>query len=363
MPATDDQEKDPFEGLTLDEDFIKGAEHKEQSARARMLSARWKHTPPQDTGWRAPVTPIKRRRRWQVPVFMLLAAGLVLASLNARALHDWALGKAPGARAADQQVAVPLTASPTAAPPTPILDTTPTMQQPFAGSPADKWPSGANGIALPSAKPVGVFTTSQVAADEQLVKNYLVAAYLDPKTMAGGYPQSALDLLDPQARPDVQQRIDHPTSTNSADILVSRFNPKLAVPLTDVRVEGTVSLSGDGNHGLSIRTDYLYVYASHPVGSTEDVERTIARRIMVFRFFDPNRYQPVAPGRVWLDSWDGFTGNQFCGFTDGYLVPYFQSPQASPSASEANPSGKPVDPYDMSRLPDTVTSCALDSRQ
>ncbi|MEY9874089.1 hypothetical protein ABH931_003583 [Streptacidiphilus sp. MAP12-33] len=367
MPKIDDQPEDPFENLVLDEDFVRAAEHKEASARARMLSSRWKKKPPQDTAWRAPVVPLKRRRkvRWQVPLFVLLAAGLVVVSVNAGKVHDWAYGKAPGPAGAAgdvtrQSVAPALTASPTAAPPTPYADQTPDLRHPFAGSPADTWPSGAAGIALPTAKAVGIFSASTVAKDEQVVKDYLVAAFLDPKTLSGGYPQPALDLIANPAW--AHKLIDHPAPGADAIMIVSRFDPKAAVPVADVRVQGTVSLSGDGDNGLRVRTDFAFVYASHPVGGTE-VERTIARRILTFRFYDPYRYQAVPSGTVWIEGIDGFTGDQLCGFTRGYLIPYFET--AAPSSSAAAgpaPSGSPVDPYDMSKMPDAKSKCSQDTR-
>jgi hypothetical protein len=43
---------DPFEGLVLDEKFVRGAEVKEPAARTRMLSARWRVEPPVDPGGR-----------------------------------------------------------------------------------------------------------------------------------------------------------------------------------------------------------------------------------------------------------------------------------------------------------------------
>ncbi len=59
---------DPFEGLVLDERFVKDAAVKEPGARARMLAARWRVEPPVDPGGRrwAPGegSGAVRRRRW-----------------------------------------------------------------------------------------------------------------------------------------------------------------------------------------------------------------------------------------------------------------------------------------------------------
>ncbi|WTW94749.1 hypothetical protein OG216_15760 [Streptomycetaceae bacterium NBC_01309] len=46
------QGADPFEGLVLDEEFVRGASQSEPSARARMLAERWRQEPPRNTGFR-----------------------------------------------------------------------------------------------------------------------------------------------------------------------------------------------------------------------------------------------------------------------------------------------------------------------
>ncbi|GAA2086750.1 hypothetical protein GCM10009759_07680 [Kitasatospora saccharophila] len=55
---------DPFEGLVLDEDFVRAATVNEPSARARMLAERWRREPPVDPGGRRwPVDGPARARR------------------------------------------------------------------------------------------------------------------------------------------------------------------------------------------------------------------------------------------------------------------------------------------------------------
>ncbi|MFJ5924455.1 hypothetical protein ACIQF6_17835 [Kitasatospora sp. NPDC092948] len=66
---------DPFEGLVLDEDFVRSATVSEPSARARMLAERWRHDPPVDPGgrrWSPGSVPPRRsgraRRRLHLPL-------------------------------------------------------------------------------------------------------------------------------------------------------------------------------------------------------------------------------------------------------------------------------------------------------
>ncbi|OIK26534.1 hypothetical protein [Streptomyces malaysiense] len=62
---------DAFEGLVLDEDFVRAAEASEPSARARMLAARWRAEAPQPQPWRSDEPPAGwffskvRRRGWR----------------------------------------------------------------------------------------------------------------------------------------------------------------------------------------------------------------------------------------------------------------------------------------------------------
>jgi hypothetical protein len=80
---------DPFEGLVLDEDFVRGARQKEASARSRMLAERWKREPPVDPAWRPPP---RRRRRfpWRGALVVVAAVAVVWLMLNAEAIYQWA---------------------------------------------------------------------------------------------------------------------------------------------------------------------------------------------------------------------------------------------------------------------------------
>ena len=73
-------EQDDFQP-EFDLRWADNAEHKEPSARARMLAARWKENPPQPQPFRADPTPARpRRSSWisTVAVLGCLAAVIVL---------------------------------------------------------------------------------------------------------------------------------------------------------------------------------------------------------------------------------------------------------------------------------------------
>ncbi|MFE9707061.1 hypothetical protein [Streptomyces sp. NPDC005930] len=61
-----------WDGLALDEEFIREAGTSEPSARARMLAARWRREQPEPQPWRSDEPPagwffskVRRRRRWR----------------------------------------------------------------------------------------------------------------------------------------------------------------------------------------------------------------------------------------------------------------------------------------------------------
>ncbi|MFD9430685.1 hypothetical protein [Streptomyces sp. NPDC060002] len=64
-------EGEVWNDLVLDEDFIRSAETSEPSARARMLTARWRTEEPEPQPWRSDDPPAgwffskARRRRWR----------------------------------------------------------------------------------------------------------------------------------------------------------------------------------------------------------------------------------------------------------------------------------------------------------
>ncbi|MEV5876627.1 hypothetical protein AB0L75_20815 [Streptomyces sp. NPDC052101] len=58
MTEQDDWERE------FDHRWANSAEHKEPSARARMLAARWKESPPDPAPFRAEADPVRRRASW-----------------------------------------------------------------------------------------------------------------------------------------------------------------------------------------------------------------------------------------------------------------------------------------------------------
>ncbi|WP_035847865.1 SCO2583/SCO2584 N-terminal domain-containing protein [Kitasatospora azatica] len=408
-PRPSGEEPDPFADLVLDEEFVRSASVKEPSSRARMLAAKWQREPPTDTEFRPP-TEIRRRRfgrrakrvdpwgnkrkrtrNWQAPVFVLLTVAVVAAALNVNGLHGWYLdhfgskddgGTSVAAPASPKPVATqaPETAKPTAAPSTQAPQT-PTVAHPWAGSPAETWPTGADAIVLPDAQATGVFGKDEVQADLELVKKYLATANLDQGVVAAGATQPVLDLLDRQEREDLTAALTHPDKDHDPTSWMSRFNARTAVPaVPEIKLQGRITFEGDGKEGLLVHTDYSFVYALvpgperyhpsaqggvsgqsvslHQLAPTAEVTREIVRRIQDFRFYDPAHYK-VDPNKIILDKGAYDMAGNYCEVGDGWLQPSFPEPglPGDPSAS-----GPTTDPYDRSKELKNDGKCGTVSR-
>ncbi|MET7722448.1 hypothetical protein [Streptomyces mirabilis] len=366
---------------------IRSSAPKEPSARARMVTERLRQKDAkgaQPEGWRTGPAwremdgrAARRRRLWAilgVPVAIAVALVAVKPSLLPGDPFGTSSGASSGASAGTPSggasaAALPAeTAPPTAAPSSAAPDT-PTLDRPFAGSPAERWADGAAAIVVPKATPVGTFTSAQVAAALKRAKTLLVGANLAPGTLRGERPESALAVLDPkQPRmlDDVNSWLRAPGKKHDPLMLFSRFDPAEVRPAGDVvKVRGRMTFKAGAHASVAIHMDYTFVYpliqaskASKASGTTEtsgaptegsgggstEVARTIVRRVLDLELLDPRKYQ-ATPGKLSITRYDQDLGNTACDVYDGFLHPQFDS--AAPTG--APPTGPTTDPYDRSR--------------
>ncbi|MGW4981495.1 hypothetical protein [Streptomyces mirabilis] len=363
---------------------IRSSAPKEPSARARMVTERLRQKDAkgaQPEGWRTgPAMGVppgraksrawgremdgrasRRRRLWAilgVPVAIAVALVAVKPSLLPGDPFGTSSGTPSGGASA---AALPAeTAPPTAAPSSAAPDT-PTLDRPFAGSPAERWADGAAAIDVPKATPIGTFTRTQVAATLKQAKALLVGANLNPGTLRGERPESVLALLDPkQPRmlDDVNSWLRAPGKKHDPLMLFSRFDPAEVRPAGDVvKVRGRMTFKAGAHASVAIHMDYTFVYpliqadqaskasgAKETSGASTEVARTIVRRVLDLELLDPRKYQ-ATPGKLSITRYDQDLGNTACDVYDGFLHPQFDS--AAPTG--APPTGPTTDPYDRSR--------------
>ncbi|MER5829794.1 hypothetical protein ABT116_02990 [Streptomyces sp. NPDC002130] len=367
QPSASEIPDDVWEQFTRDtERDIRSSAPKEPSARARMVTERLREQdargelPP---GWRTGpamgVPPARakprawgkemngraarRRKLWAV-LGVAVAVAVALVALKPSLLPGDPFGTG------ESQAASPLPAestAPTAAPGASAPET-PTLDRPFAGSPALRWADGESGIVLPEAKAVGAVSADRVEEALKLTKKLLVGANLDPKTVRGARPTAALSVLDPK-QPELLDDLDtglrSPSEKHDPVTLFSRFDPDEVRPAGDViKTRGRMTFKKGTQGGVAVRADYTFVYPVVRADGPTEVTRTIVRRVIDVELADPRRYE-VTPGRLLLMNYDQEIGNSSCFVNDGYLHPEFSSSRSA----GPDPSGPATDPYDRSR--------------
>lgn len=346
---------------------IRASAPKEPSARAREVTERLKRDESkgkskgkkgkrqEPEGWRTGPAwqemngRARRKRRVWAVLGVPLAIAVVVVAMKPSLIPGDPFHKG-GKDSPDAAAASPLapeTAAPTAAP-SAVDPETPTLDRPFAGSPALNWADGTAGIVLPKARAVGAFSKDQVQLALKQAETFLVDANLDPKTIAGARPAAALAVLDPK-QPDMLTRLNTSLSTpaKAHDPLqmFSRFDPKQVRLVGDVvKTRGRITFKEGKQSGVAIHADYTFVYPVVRADGSVEVTRTIVRRVLDLELLDPAHYQ-VTTGRLSVDNYDAEYGNTACQVYDGYFHPDF--PSAEPTG--AAPTGPTTDPYDRSK--------------
>ncbi|WP_425424708.1 hypothetical protein [Streptomyces aurantiacus] len=368
------ESREPGESIPDDvwERFVQDSERdirtseapKEPSARARMVTERLRQQEARGElpqGWRTdPVgqgasgRQARRRKMWTIigiPLALAVAVVAMKPSLLPGDLFgtdsgtgtSTGTGVGTGTRPLPAET-VPETAAPGSAPGTPTLD------EPFAGSPAARYADGAAGIVLPEAKAVGAFSKAQVAQALEQTRALLVDANLDRGTLLGATPETVLDkVLDPKQPElvdDLRSRLRKPGKDDDPLRLFSRFDAKEVRLVGDVvKTRGRTTFEAGADGAVDIHVDYTFVYALAPADpDSTEVARTIVRRVIDLQMADPAKVR-VTPGRLAIIRYDDDVANSACEVYDGFLHPRLSS--ADPTG--APPSGPTVDPYDRSR--------------
>jgi hypothetical protein len=385
VPDFSDEEWAEFERRFTAES-AKSASYKEPSARQRELTAKWKKEPPKDTGWRTdgpgpdprprelyppaasagprPKPVWKRNLAWVLVAILVTGAAVGLPSLFSGSPKK---AKDDGGSQTNGQSAyvAPL--------PSQSADAQ-AADDPFAGSDAEHYATGENGIVLPTAVALRGYSIGDVAKLESQAKQFLIAANLDPAVLAGGTPETALAMLDPKSlsgRPGAGEQsladalrgdLAHPTAQNDPTSLFTRFRSAETVLASSaaIRVHGGMTASLDDEGQLQVKADYLFVYAVRPAGHADvPATRVIIRRELTLTSLNPKKYQ-VTAGKIVLSEWQDYHVGMPCGPDDGFFHPVFDV-QTDATASQASPEPVvgTVDPYDLTKPPpggcDTAT--------
>ncbi|MFJ4202634.1 hypothetical protein ACIP2Y_23810 [Streptomyces sviceus] len=345
---------------------IRDSAPKEPSARAREVTERLRRQEARGElpeGWRTgPAWQQKKSRRglWSV-LAVAVAVGVAVVAVKPSLVP----GDPFGAKTSSGDASSPLpqeTTAPTAAP-SAEPSQVPTLDDPFAGSPAKRWADGAAGIAVPKAKAVGGRSEAKVEQALELTRKLLVESNLDPATLRGERPRAALDVLDPlqkDVRGLLETGLRKPDEKHDPLWMFSRFDPEEVRPVGDVvKTRGRMTFKAGDHASVAVHADYTFVYPVVQTNGSTEVTRTIIRRILDVEISDPAKYQ-VTPGKLTVVNWDQDINNSACEVYDGYLHPSFGS--SEPTGPD--PTGPTSDPYDRSKPLDANRdkSCGTVSR-
>jgi len=344
---------------------IRATAPKEPSARAREVAERLRRQEARGElpeGWRTgPAWQQKKSRRglWGV---LGIAVAVVVAVVAVK--PSLIPGDLLGGGSSAESAASPLpqeTAAPTTAPAA-VDPEIPTLDDPFAGSPAKQWADGESGIVVPKAKAVSGQSAAKVGQALDLTKKLLVESNLAPGTLRGERPAAALALLDPK-QGDVLKRLNTGLSKPDKDhdplSMFSRFDPAEVRLVGDViKLRGRMTFKAGEHASVAVHADYTFVYPVVRTDGTTEVTRTIVRRVLDVELPDPAKYQ-VTPGRLNVLRYDESAGNTTCDVHDGFLHPEFPT-TAEPSGPA--PTGPTRDPYDRSEDIGRIKDCGTVSR-
>ncbi|WP_329335667.1 hypothetical protein OG866_17160 [Streptomyces sp. NBC_00663] len=335
------------------EQFVRANEQaapKEPSARARMVTDRLRQQEARGElpeGWRTgPARQEKKRGRavWKA-LGVLLAVAVAVVAIKPSLLPGDPFGSGSGTADEATETLPAETAAPTG-PPDAAAPGTPTLDDPFAGSPAKRWADGEAGIVVPKAKAVGAQSAAKVEQTLELTRKLLVESNLDKATLRGETPTAALNLLDPEqdVRSELKEALSRPSKDNDPLTMFSRFDPDEVRLVGDVvKVRGRMTFKEGKHASVAVHADYTFVYPVVRTDGTTEVTRTIVRRVLDVEIPDPAKYRATA-GKLTVLRRDESAGNSSCDVDDGYLHPEFPSSQPT----GASPSGPTRDPYDRS---------------
>ncbi|MCS0639164.1 hypothetical protein NX801_26685 [Streptomyces sp. LP05-1] len=313
---------------------------REPSARARGVAARLREQPAAPAGWRtyAPARP-RRRTGWYVAGLLVTVVLLVMALVPERVVALFG-GERPGAQPMAAETGRPERA-PAAEP-----AARPTLDEPFRGSPAARWASGAAGITVPAAGATGWMSTAQVARALDQSRAFLVASGLDPAVLRGERPEKAIALINPHqedVRAYLRTAFRAPGEANDPLLLFSRFRTSQARLVGDViKTRGRLTYQEGERGALQVTADVTFVYPVTPAApGSDEVVRTIVRREVVMSWDDPDKVI-TEPGTFSLVSYKLDMTNGGCGPRTGYFTPAFGTDRPTGAT------GAEVDPYDRS---------------
>jgi hypothetical protein len=262
---------DEYRSVVFDESFVRAARIQEYSARERLdggaaRAVRVRHVLPRGLA------------RQAVALILLIVVAFGFA-VYMGVRHPYR-ADTPAAGQQLQTDVIPLV--PTG--PVPAVSAT----SPFAGSSAEHYRIGAEGINADGARRIGGFSESEVDQAYTTAKEYLTDSSLDPRTVLNGDVGAVRNLLDPGQLDQFDSSLSRPAADglHEATGWLVRFDPAAKVRLVtdEIRVQGTLQAAETSDNRLEIVADHTFVYAVRGPAPDDEVSLFTVRRQLHFRF-------------------------------------------------------------------------------
>lgn len=198
-------------------------------------------------------------------------------------------------------------------PPTPVTD-------PFVGTPAYDYPSGADGITLPAAHAVGGYSAAAVRRALGAVRTALIRGHLQRRMLVEHDDSALLAALAPDFRHQARRSVHH-----------GELGLRVAddAELTDQqpRVKGTLAVSVTHHRGaeyLAVTSNFVWAYAFRRAN-----EPVVVHDRFVFWYSTDDHLAASSRG-LWVHQFDAYVYQMDCAASKaGFLKP---APDIDPSA-------------------------------
>jgi len=224
---------------------------------------------------------------------------------------------------------------------------------PFAGGPAQSWPTADKGVIMPTATRIGPYTAAQVTTALNLARRYILMTRTDPRVLVAHQVQLLTAMVVPAELTGGRIR------ATGKDSIV---NPTLLAPGNElsapIRVNGTVNAAyhpdGAGNPMLQVTTNLVWAYpiVLHPGFAASGGTVAVIHDRMTLDLYPSDR---ALRSKVFVEGIRRYESNIDCEYADQGLLglPRIDDPSRMPMPSGTMPTGNqaynPDTPLDLGR--------------
>lgn len=232
------------------------------------------------------------------------------------------------------------------------------LGQPFAGTPAAGWVDGADGIAVPPARPVGGYSSAEVADALARTKEVLTVAHLGQAMLIGHNPTAYVALLAPNARGQERASIGGGADPDEGGE-VTLFAPGFHLLPVPVKVNGSMTVTTDAHGQLVVHANYVFAYPFAPTDSTvitQSWQLVAVQHVAEDVTLIAGAHYARGDRGLWVTASRSYYESIACGAARrGYLAPAYSEPRHDQVPTTAG--GDPNQYYDPNHPLNVSTTC------